>query len=208
MLMADNSLPRRPRTLTLVLGRRQISPLQGPLADGGTEMFKRCPRCAGRVDSSGRCTRCAAYVGGRGWRIHVEGTDAGEVERVATALARRSGERALGESRSPWVAGSFYLTVAIVAVAVLLATARLISAVLLPIVIVGAVVLLCVIGALQLRHDAKLSEKSFLSLMSLALAQLRFFGRRPRTAYSFDNSAASSTHRDGARSEDGVSNGS
>ena len=131
-----------------------------------------CPRCNGEVDASGRCTRCEAYLGGPGWEVHVEGTNAAEVQRVAEKL---SGHR---RQASPWSAGSFYLAATVVMVAVLLTAARMLHPVVLPLVIVGAVVLVSVVGALQLRQDEKLAQKSFLQLMSLALAQLRFVGRR------------------------------
>lgn len=133
--------------------------------------------CEGEVDASGRCTRCGAYVGGRDWMVHVEGTDATEVQRVAEKLSERSRQASDGR-RSPWAAGSFYLAAAIVLLVLLLTAAKLLNPLVLPVVIVGAVVLVSVVGGLQLRQDERLAEKNFLQLMSMALAQLRLLGKR------------------------------
>jgi hypothetical protein len=70
------------------------------------------------------------------------------------------------------------LAAAVVIIAVLLAVARMVHPLVIPLVIIGSVVFVSVVGALQLRQDEKLAEKNFLRLMSLALAQLRFLGRR------------------------------
>ncbi len=56
---------------------------------GKKEQSAYCPMCAGTVNQRGICTRCAAYVGGRGWSVRVEGTDANEVELVAASLSRQ-----------------------------------------------------------------------------------------------------------------------
>jgi hypothetical protein len=65
-----------------------------------TKHRQECPMCFGKVDSSGRCTSCFAQVSGPGWEVHVEGTDADEVQRVAEKLSHDA--RGKSESaRSP-----------------------------------------------------------------------------------------------------------
>ncbi|WP_156959871.1 hypothetical protein [Nocardia sp. BMG51109] len=74
--------------------------------------------------------------------------------------------------RSPWASGSFYLAAALILLAVLLAIARLAPVWAVPAVIVGAVLLVSVVGAFQLRQDDALSEYGFLTLMVAALGKL------------------------------------
>lgn len=73
---------------------------------------------------------------------------------------------------NPWVSGSFYLTVVVVLLVVLLVMARTVSPWLLPVVLVAGVLLACVIGAFQLRNDDKLSERNFLQLMRMTFKEL------------------------------------
>src|SRR5258706_5059297 len=86
---------------------------------------RMCPMCRGEVDASGQCRRCGAYVGGRDWEVHVDGTDAAEVQRVAERLSGRAANQASKGTRNPWAAGSFYLAVAVVMIAVLLTAAKM-----------------------------------------------------------------------------------
>jgi hypothetical protein len=61
--------------------------------------------------------------------------------------------------------------------AMLLVVGKVLSVWVLPVVIVGGLLLVTVVGAFQLRHDAKLSEKGFVSLMALTLKQLPLFSK-------------------------------
>ncbi len=76
------------------------------------------------------------------------------------------------EYRSPWVSGSFYLTVLIVVIVALVVAARLLPIYVLPIVLVGGILAVSIIGALQLRQDDRLNEDNFLKLMALSLRYL------------------------------------
>jgi internalin A len=80
-------------------------------------------------------------------------------------------------SNNPWVSGSFYLLVVIVVFAVLLAVGRLLSPWWLPVLIVGGLLLVTVVGAFQLKNDDKLADASFLKLLQLAFKQLPLIGR-------------------------------
>lgn len=132
------------------------------------------------------CPWCAAHIEVGGASIRVSGHDSSEVQRVLTAAAaqeaQRQAARADAERRaarqfdSPWRSGSFYLLAVVLLIAVIVLVATVLPLWTLPLVIIGAVVLLAVVGAFQLRQDTKLSERNFLELMQLALRQLRLFG--------------------------------
>ncbi|WP_227984980.1 hypothetical protein [Nocardia spumae] len=74
--------------------------------------------------------------------------------------------------KSPWVSGSFYLAATLILLIVLLAIARLAPVWTVPVVIAGAVLLMSVVGAFQLRQDDALSEYGFLTLMIAALGKV------------------------------------
>jgi Flp pilus assembly protein TadB len=135
------------------------------------------------------CPRCGAVVRLGDTVIEVRGENADEVQMVAGTLAteeaaRRAASeqadanrRAAAKLRGPWASGAFYLIAAVILVGVVLAVAALTPLWAVPLIVIGAVTLLTVVGALQLRQDAKLSEKNFLQLMQLTLAQIKFLGR-------------------------------
>jgi len=73
---------------------------------------------------------------------------------------------------NPWISGSFYLVAAVVMMAVLAVISKNVSWYILPVVIIGGILIVTVIGALQLRQDEKLSGANFLTLMSETFKQL------------------------------------
>jgi len=79
---------------------------------------------------------------------------------------------------NPWVSGSFYLFVVVVTGSGLLAAAKILPLIALPIIVVGAVVALAIVGALQLRNDDRLKEEPFLKLMALSFKYLPLLKRR------------------------------
>lgn len=79
---------------------------------------------------------------------------------------------------NPWVSGSFYLFVVVVTGSGLLAAAKILPLVALPIIVAGAVLALSVVGAHQLRNDGRLREESFLKLMALSFKYLPLLRRR------------------------------
>lgn len=155
-----------------------------------------CKSCGGSglVPDSARpgdvthCRSCGAtiVITPEATSIQVEGTDADDVERVTSRLATDHGDaarRADAQIRGPWATGSFYLAVFVVIVALLLATARLVPVWALPLIVVGALLGLVIVGALQLRQDDRLKEEGFLELMRLALARLPLLiARKPRNS--------------------------
>jgi Flp pilus assembly protein TadB len=89
-------------------------------------------------------------------------------EQVTSAIMARNQTR----RRTPWAAGSFYLVVLVVTVLLLLLAGRALPLWALPIIAVAAVLIVLIIGALQLRHDERLSERNFLKLMAAVSARL------------------------------------
>jgi hypothetical protein len=136
------------------------------------------------------CPACAAEIVVDGTRISVKGKTAREVKDVAVALAKQEAEhkakrdeveaqrkRAAKALAGPWTSGLFYLLAIAVIVGLVLA-------------VVAVVPLWAVPGRslggdhhsrrgwrFQLRHDNKLSEKGFMSLMKLALSEARAMAR-------------------------------
>jgi len=87
-----------------------------------------------------------------------------------------------GSSRSsknnPWVSGAFYLVSVVVLLGVVAVIAQLLSWVLLPVVVISAVILVGVIGALQLKNDGQLGDEAFVALMVESYKRLPLIGKR------------------------------
>lgn len=79
--------------------------------------------------------------------------------------------------RSPWSSGSFYLLALVVVFASLGVIASLLPLWILPAIIVGGLLAVSIIGALQLKQDERLPDESFLKLMELSLKQLPLISR-------------------------------
>ena len=140
-----------------------------------------CPSCGGtayvdRDEKTAHCSTCSAILSVGAHSVTVHGVDAAEVERVSRALL--SDVHASRPRPSPWLSGSFYLLSAVVVIAILLVAAHLLPAFVLPCVFISSVILLAVIGAFQLRHDDRLNQKSFLSLMALSFRALPWIRSR------------------------------
>lgn len=78
----------------------------------------------------------------------------------------------ISKPRNPWISGSFYVFVFIVVVVAISIIAGTLPPYILPIVLLGGLLALAVIGAFQLRQDGKLSEENFLKLMVLSFKYL------------------------------------
>jgi len=92
------------------------------------------------------------------------------VEDVLHAYAEARREAQL-LPRSPWVSGSFYAVLFLV-VSALLVVARVLPVWAVPVVMVGGLLGTSILGAFQLRHDEKLTERGFLRLMLVAMRKL------------------------------------
>ena len=79
--------------------------------------------------------------------------------------------------QSPWATGSFYLAALVVIGTLFLIVARTVPPLALVPVLIASILAVPIIGALQLRNDNRLSEKSFLELMGLAIKSLPLMKR-------------------------------
>jgi hypothetical protein len=157
-----------------------------------TDRRFHCSSCTGTgsapaPDGGGRayCDSCGAVIRWGDVQIDVHGTNAAEVESVARALiADATARQQVTHLRSPWFSGLFYLIAAAAMLALLLVAGSVLPPWTLPLVIVGALLLLTAIGALQLRHDDRLAEKGFLTLMRLVLERLPLLFEKSRTPNS------------------------
>ena len=78
---------------------------------------------------------------------------------------------------NPWISGSFYLFTAVVILAILAAICKMLNIWVLPVIILGGLLLITVIGAFQLKNDDKFKDKDFLALMKIAYRQIPFLGK-------------------------------
>ena len=131
-----------------------------------------------------QCPKCAAYsvyeIGKVKSIVKVVGTNANEVKDVATTLTEKVIEKHRGTIpiRNPWISGSFYLASIVVIATLFFVIAKTIHPLVFPIVLIGALLGVSLVGAFQLRQDKSLSEKSFLSLMALSFRQLPLIRKR------------------------------
>ncbi|MFD9218668.1 hypothetical protein ACFWDI_01230 [Streptomyces sp. NPDC060064] len=140
-----------------------------------------CPQCTGRGivvgDESGDvrylCLWCKATFTHK--TVEVSGANAAEVATVIQLI-----EKQRLASRGPWRAGLFYLLALTVLASVFLVAASIVPVWVLPIVILGALIGLVTIGALQLRQDGRISEKGTLSLIKASFRTARSLGSAPQ----------------------------
>jgi len=111
---------------------------------------------------------------------HIEQVIIGEPERGAIPMQNRRSP-APATRRSAWASGSFYLFAVVIVLGALGVLANTVPPLALPALLIAGVIFIPVIGALQLRQDEALSEKSFLELMKLSLQQLPLIGKRSST---------------------------
>ena len=95
--------------------------------------------------------------------LKVEGSNADEVKHVSESLMEKLGQQTASNiARSPWISGSFYLAAIVILIALFLVVAKAVNFVVLPIVIIGGLLAVYLLGAFQLRQDKNLNEKNFI----------------------------------------------
>lgn len=162
--------------------------LECPLCHGLGHIDKRkCQLCKGKgYVSCNYCKGTAVMRSGDDDRyIKVEGHDSGEVERVAISMMEKAGITRKKIRPNPWVSGSFYFAVFLVALATLLVVSKMVPVITLPIILICAIIALSIIGSFQLRNDDQLSQKNFLHLMILCFKYLPWI--RHTSADKIDN---------------------
>ena len=129
------------------------------------------------------CPYCAATIriGDAEHVLKVEGSNADEVKHVSESLMEKLEQQTASSIRNPWVSGSFYLAAIVILITLFLVVAKTVNFVVLPIVIIGGLLAVSLLGALQLRQDRNLSEKNFIELMAFTLKQLPLICKRDKT---------------------------
>jgi len=79
---------------------------------------------------------------------------------------------------NPWISGLFYLTVAIIVITGLAVLSNSVHWTLLPIIIISGILLIGLVGTLQLKNDDKITDKSFVSLLTETFKRLPLIGQR------------------------------
>ena len=93
-------------------------------------------------------------------------------ETDADQIVSPSGKKDTTNVRNPWGSGSFYLTALVVVVLLFLVVAKVVHPVTFSLVVIGAILAISVIGALQLKQDQQLNQENFLKLMALTFRYL------------------------------------
>jgi hypothetical protein len=143
--------------------RKPVMTARGPVNDG---MNRDLPR---EEKEPGREVAFYAPVG----TVVVHHTQKGDV-----LMSRNEDNKVV--AKSAWANGSFYLVVFAVVIGGLGVLAGSIPFYTLALIIVAGILFVPLIGALQLRQDERLSEKSFMDLLRLVIRQLPLIGRVAR----------------------------
>ena len=86
-----------------------------------------------------------------------------DIDNIANRLDQFVGRKTM--VNNPWMSGSFYLLATVIFLMILTVISIWVSWYTLPIVVIGGVLLVGAIGALQLRNDDRLKEENFIKLM-------------------------------------------
>lgn len=83
------------------------------------------------------------------------------------------------EKNNPWTSGSFYLFAYAIILIGLIALIKYVPLWAVPPALIALILLLIVIGALQLKNDSRLKDKSFVELMTLVMRRLFLLKQSP-----------------------------
>lgn len=81
---------------------------------------------------------------------------------------------------NPWIAGSFYLFVAVIFITGIAILSKSVHWSILPIIIISSILLIGLVGILQLKNDDRISDKSFVSLIKETYKRLPLIGKNSR----------------------------
>ena len=82
------------------------------------------------------------------------------------------------KKNNPWLSGSFYLFLVVIVIATLGVLAQSVHWALLPIIIIGGILLIGLIGIFQLKNDDKITDKSFVSLVKETYKRLPLISKK------------------------------
>jgi hypothetical protein len=110
----------------------------------------------------GYFTQLAKIIPAYNWLV--DQTENPHINQQTTSIS--SNKTISKPKQNPWVSGSFYLFTTILVMIVFAVMSAYLSWYVLPIVVLGGLLAVAIIGAFQLRNDGTLSEKNFIQLMS------------------------------------------
>ena len=82
------------------------------------------------------------------------------------------------KKNNPWISGSFYVFLALIVIAGLATLSKAVHWTILPIIIIGGILIIGLIGVLQLKNDGQISDKSFVHLVSETYKRLPLLGNK------------------------------
>jgi predicted RNA-binding protein YlqC (UPF0109 family) len=82
---------------------------------------------------------------------------------------------------NPWISGSFYLVVAVIAISGLAVISNMVHWTLFPLIIFGGIIIISLVGILQLRNDNLLKDESFVKLLIETFKRLPIIMRKSQT---------------------------
>ncbi len=117
---------------------------------------------------------CHFTIDRRGRVREIRGSNVEDVLRAHRESARQTGP----QHRGPWLSGSFYLIAFIAITATTITAGSLAPPRTVPIVVASSLLGVGTVGALQLRHDDRLSERRLVELIKLTFLNLPALLRR------------------------------
>jgi hypothetical protein len=141
----------------------------GNMTDVSTLIDDAAP--AGPAYDNGMSGMKGVFIDTRGGDVHMQSTQRGDIMVESTDMSDQAKHTDI-IYRSAWANGSFYAFLFALIIAGLAVLGTILPAYVLAIVLIAAVILVPIIGGLELARNRQLSEKGFLELMQLAIAQL------------------------------------
>ncbi|MEQ6118670.1 hypothetical protein [Reichenbachiella sp. MALMAid0571] len=105
-----------------------------------------------------------------------------DVENIAERLEDYIGKKKPEmKKNNPWLSGSFYLIATIVVISGLGVLSNTVEWYLFPIVLIGGILIVGIVGVLQLKNDERISDKSFVSLIKETYKRLPLLNQIKKT---------------------------
>ena len=128
---------------------------------------ERCPSCGKRH------SREVMHLGLTPFEIEGSSGDADQKE--LSTPGKEKNHTTTHKQRSPWLSSIAYLTIFVVVIVMILAVAKIVPILTFSIILLGAILLLLIVGAFQLRQDSQFNNKNFLELVVLSFKHRPWF---------------------------------
>jgi hypothetical protein len=136
---------------------------------------KYCPKCGYKIDPQHErfCHCCGEPIIREEEQAPLSENDVKDIPIVGPSPVDEVKKR--GQSKDPWLSGSYYLVVIPIALTLFLVALKLVNPVFLPFVIIFTLFGISLFGAFQMRLDKTHKGISFLKLMFLSLKKFWSF---------------------------------